>query len=318
MPYEITISGINTTFNKCIDWVACKVDTPSTSNARTNFVSNYMNISGFIGTDEVTIDLYNWAMIPVNDSNVFRNVKLTVKDANDNVIETVSFPNAFVEFYRESYMRDKGFGKFDLQLKQKIDKNLDVGVSDSSADEKGAAGSKVLESVLGSTPKSGIMDKGASEVGEGTTQKAPKQVGYGETDLSLRAIQYRAENNIFDLRNLVVADIEIDGVRTLKVFESTERIIVKPSGKEEVKKVHSEKVLVEERNAAEKSGQTYVVHRVYTEREPCILGGHDCKKLLAKELPDTEVTYSFEYGEKDSRDRGNAALAQELKKLGER
>ncbi|WCF06476.1 hypothetical protein NDS46_19205 [Paenibacillus thiaminolyticus] len=37
--------------------------------------------------------------------------------------------------------------------------------------------------------------------------KPPKQVGFGETDLSLRAQQHRVENKIFDLRNLVVADI---------------------------------------------------------------------------------------------------------------
>ena len=166
MPYEITISGIDTTFRKCIDWVTCKVDTPSTSNARTNFVGNYMNISGFIGTDEVTIDLYNWAILPVNDSNVLRNVQLTVKDANDNVIEKVSFPNAFVEFYRESYMRDKGLGKFNLHLKQKIDKNGDVGVSDSSPDEKvkSAAGSKIVESMLGNASESDILDTGAGKV----------------------------------------------------------------------------------------------------------------------------------------------------------
>ncbi len=170
MPYEITISGIDTTFNKCIDWVACKVDTPSTSNAKSNYVGNYMNISGFIGTDEVTIDLYKWAILPVNDSNVFRNVQITVKDANDNVIEKVSFPNAFVEFYRESYTRDKGLGKFNLQLKQKIDKNMDIKVSDASAGEtiKSAAESKILDSVLGNAPKSGILDTGGSEVGEGT------------------------------------------------------------------------------------------------------------------------------------------------------
>jgi len=75
--------------------------------------------------------------------------------------------------------------------------------------------------------------------------------------------------------------------------------------------------LVEEKNAAEKNGQTYTVHRVYTEREPCNLGGHNCKELLANELPGTEVTYSVEYGDKASRDRGNAALAQAIKKLEE-
>ncbi|WII35817.1 hypothetical protein [Paenibacillus thiaminolyticus] len=61
--------------------------------------------------------------------------------------------------------------------------------------------------------------------------KPPKQVGYGETDLSLRAQQHRVENKIFDLRNLVVADIEIDGVRTLKVFKSTERTVENQVGK---------------------------------------------------------------------------------------
>ncbi|WP_431091388.1 nucleic acid/nucleotide deaminase domain-containing protein [Paenibacillus sp. 8b26] len=59
-----------------------------------------------------------------------------------------------------------------------------------------------------------------------------------------------------------------------------------------------------EKSAAEKNGQTYIVHRVYTEREPCNLGGHECKELLANELPDSEVTYSVEYRNKASRDRG--------------
>ncbi|TVX91889.1 nucleic acid/nucleotide deaminase domain-containing protein [Paenibacillus agilis] len=147
----------------------------------------------------------------------------------------------------------------------------------------------------------------------------PKQVGYGETDLSLKVQQHRVGNKIFDLRNLVAADVEIDGVRTLKIFESTERLVIKPNGKEELKKVHSEKILLEEKNDMIANGYTYIVHRVYTEREPCNLGGHDCKKLLADELPDAEVSYSVEYGgEKESRARGNAALANELKKLEER
>ncbi|AJS61118.1 nucleic acid/nucleotide deaminase domain-containing protein [Paenibacillus sp. IHBB 10380] len=59
--------------------------------------------------------------------------------------------------------------------------------------------------------------------------------------------------------------------------------------------------LVDEKNAAEKNEQKYIVNRVYTEREPCNLGGHECKELLTNELPDTEVTYSFEYGDKASR-----------------
>lgn len=159
--------------------------------------------------------------------------------------------------------------------------------------------------------------KKSSSGNRGTNSKPPKQVRYGETDLSSMAKKYRIENQIYDLRNLVVAEIEIDGVRTLKVFESTSQPVVKPNGNVEVKKVHSEKVLVEEKNAAEKNGQKYTVHRVYTEREPCIIGGHDCKELLARELPDAEVTYSVQYGDKASRDQGNADLAKELEKLKE-
>ncbi|MFI2130914.1 nucleic acid/nucleotide deaminase domain-containing protein [Lysinibacillus fusiformis] len=160
-------------------------------------------------------------------------------------------------------------------------------------------------------------DKGTGNTTNLANPKLPLQVKYGESDLSSMAKNYRIDNQIYDLRNIVVADIEKDGARFSKVFESTERTKVKPSGKVEVKKVHSEKVLVEEKKAAELNGQTYKVHRVYTEREPCILGGHDCKALLKKELPDAEVSYSVEYGDKASRDRGNAELAKELEKLKE-
>lgn len=46
----------------------------------------------------------------------------------------------------------------------------------------------------------------------------------------------------------------------------------------------------------------------------CILGGHDCKAaLLEKELPDAEVSYSVEYEDEPSRDRGNAESAKGLK-----
>ncbi|TKI56919.1 hypothetical protein E8L90_16395 [Brevibacillus antibioticus] len=118
----------------------------------------------------------------------------------------------------------------------------------------------------------------------------PIQVGYGETDLSAMAKKYRIENKAFDLRNLVVAEIEGDGVRTLIVFESTKRTEVRPSGKVKDKNVHSETVLYEDKIFSEKNGQTYVVHRVY--KEPCILGGHNCKDLLATKFPDAEVTDS--------------------------
>ncbi|MWC30011.1 nucleic acid/nucleotide deaminase domain-containing protein [Paenibacillus sp. MMS18-CY102] len=159
--------------------------------------------------------------------------------------------------------------------------------------------------------------KGTGKPDKVPVPKIPKQVVYGETDLSAMARKYRIDNQIYDLRNLVVAEIEIDGVRYLKVFESTRRQVVKPSGKVKDKNVHSEMALYEDKLAAEKNGQTYEVKRVYTEREPCIIEGHDCKKLLSEEFPDAEVTYSVEYGDKASRDRGNEELAKEIEKVKE-
>ncbi|HEX9063385.1 MAG TPA: hypothetical protein VF941_24705, partial [Clostridia bacterium] len=186
MPYEISISGIDTKFNKCIDWVACKVDTPPTSKAKSNYVGNYINISGFIGTDEVTIDLYKWAMLPVNDINVIRNVQLTVKDANDNITEKISFPNAFVQYYRESYSRDRGLGKFDLQLKQRIDKNGDVAVSDTSAENKAIseAEAKHIENILGKAPASGILNEWTSSLGRFARREITQDDVIGKLDSS--------------------------------------------------------------------------------------------------------------------------------------
>ncbi len=201
------------------------------------------------------------------------------------------------------------------------------GVATSVLGVKGASSTKTTgvssgKSTSSSSNNSNSNSNSNSNKGTGNTKnidnpKLPLQVKYGESDLSSMAKNYRIDNQIYDLRNIVVADIEIDGARFSKVFESTEKTRVKPSGKVEVKKVHSEKVLVEEKKAAELNGQTYKVHRVYTEREPCILGGHDCKALLKKELPEAEVSYSVEYGDKASRDRGNAELAKELEKLKE-
>jgi len=89
----------------------------------------------------------------------------------------------------------------------------------------------------GKTPESTVKPT-SGDRGLGT--KIPTQVGYGESDLSSKAQQYRVKNKVFDLRNLVVADIEVNGVRSQKIFESTERTIVKPSGKVDVKKFHLE------------------------------------------------------------------------------
>ena len=127
MEFIIDISGI--ALKDCIDSVTCRVDTPNDSDARSNIVSNLIEISGRVGTVEKTIDLYNWSLLPSSDSKAYRNVKVTVIESNAIPKRVLEFPDAFVVDYYESYSRSSGEGTFNLYLKQKKDKNSSVKVS---------------------------------------------------------------------------------------------------------------------------------------------------------------------------------------------
>ncbi|MGZ0042445.1 nucleic acid/nucleotide deaminase domain-containing protein [Paenibacillus ottowii] len=139
-----------------------------------------------------------------------------------------------------------------------------------------------------------------------------KQVEYGSDDLSKAAQQFRIDNNITGGQNVLIAEVEVNGVvKRYQIVSSREEIVV---GEETVEKItHSEKIFDD---IMKKEGiSPDQVKRLYSEREPCILDGHNCKQLLSKEYPNAEVTYSFEYGDQKSRNRGNKKLKQALKQL---
>ncbi|MGG4451457.1 nucleic acid/nucleotide deaminase domain-containing protein [Brevibacillus porteri] len=139
-----------------------------------------------------------------------------------------------------------------------------------------------------------------------------KQVEYGSDDLSKAAQQFRIDNNITGGQNVLIAEVEVNGVvKRYQIVSTREEIVV---GEETIEKItHSEKIFDD---IMKKEGiSPDQVKRMYSEREPCILDGHNCRQLLSKEYPNAEVTYSFEYGDQKSRNRGNKKLKQALKQL---
>ena len=127
MPFKVTIPGAN--LEKSVESVYFKVDTPNDSDARSNYVGNALEIVGKIGTDEPTVELYLWSLLPSDDGNAYRNVEVEVVGVDEKTIRKVTFPNAFVVDYSENFSNDTGVGMFSILLKQKKDKNDAVNVS---------------------------------------------------------------------------------------------------------------------------------------------------------------------------------------------
>jgi hypothetical protein len=126
MAFKITISDIDQVFQKCIQSVVFRVDSPNDSNARATEIGNIIEIFGKIDSDEATADLYLWSLLPVNDPKAYRNVEVETTGAKGNFIRKVTFPEAFVLDYAESYSVHEGEGTFYLLIKQKLDKNSNI------------------------------------------------------------------------------------------------------------------------------------------------------------------------------------------------
>lgn len=128
MSFRITISEMSNTLEKCVESVVCRVDTPNDSNARSSEVGNIIQILGRTGTEEPTVDLYLWSLLPVNDAKAYRSVEVEITGALGQVFRKVTFPNTIVVDYSESYSTYNGEGTFCILLKQKRDKNDTVKV----------------------------------------------------------------------------------------------------------------------------------------------------------------------------------------------
>jgi hypothetical protein len=106
------------TLEKCVQSVTFNVEPPSDDyTSRRTYPINSMIINGKIDTDEKTIPLYEWALIPATDPNCYKDI--TVEETqSDQVIRKVNFSKAFVVDYSERFSNNTGVGYFSLFVRQ--------------------------------------------------------------------------------------------------------------------------------------------------------------------------------------------------------
>lgn len=115
-----------------IENVKYKTDTPNDSNARSKDVGATLYIKGKIltaigGTTDSTKNIGKWSLVPAEQADCYRKVTVEVVSA-DQIVRKITFPNAFVIDYTENYGDSEGIGRFELIVRQKKDKLVDVTV----------------------------------------------------------------------------------------------------------------------------------------------------------------------------------------------
>lgn len=129
MGLRLTIEGNETIqlgLNSIVD-VKFASDIPKDSNARSTDLGSTMEIKGKIlaavggeAADD-TSKLARWALVPAENADCYRKVKVEVVSAGQ-IVRQVTYPNAFVVGYEEDFSDETGVGVFTLLVKQKKDK----------------------------------------------------------------------------------------------------------------------------------------------------------------------------------------------------
>lgn len=101
-------------------------DTPDASNARSTDLGVILRIVGRINfslgaeIEDSTVELANWALMPSDQADCYRDVQVQVINGGQ-VVRQYKYPNAFVMDYTENLNDDEGVGTFTLLVKQKKD-----------------------------------------------------------------------------------------------------------------------------------------------------------------------------------------------------
>ena len=101
-------------------------DTPDSSNARSTDLGVSVKINGRINfslgaeTEDATVELANWSLMPSDQADCYRNVQIQVVSGGQ-IVRQYTYPNAFVMNYLEDLNDVAGVGSFELLLKQKKD-----------------------------------------------------------------------------------------------------------------------------------------------------------------------------------------------------
>lgn len=129
MGFKVKIEGAETIdlSIESVQTVKLTTDTPEDSNARSKDVGSTMVIRGKILTAvdgdpfDSTRKMGTWSLVPAEKADCYRKVTVEVISASQ-VIRKITYPNAFVVDYKETFGDTEGIGTFELVVRQKKDK----------------------------------------------------------------------------------------------------------------------------------------------------------------------------------------------------
>ncbi len=174
MTYKVTISD-GTVLSKCIDNVSFNVESSGNLNNWCTDPRNSMIIVGKIDTGESTATLYQWALIPVNNKDCYKNVTVEYYK-NEQLVRKVCFNKAFVVDYSENYSNYIGVGTFTLHLRQFCGKEVECFSQTAKQESKEDSESFVtLEEVVEATKKVTIIENTQKD-------KSPQKANMSFTD----------------------------------------------------------------------------------------------------------------------------------------
>ncbi len=125
MAYKVTISD-GTILEKSIDSVTFNADTPpDNSYCMRTYTINSMQITGRIGAGEKTISLYEWALLPANNFNCYKEVVVEQTHA-DQTVRIIKFSKAFVVDYSENFSKGTGVGHFSIFIRQLAEVDIEL------------------------------------------------------------------------------------------------------------------------------------------------------------------------------------------------
>jgi hypothetical protein len=129
MGFRVKIEGAETIdlSIESVETVKLATDTPKDSNARSKDVGSTMIVTGKILTAvdgdpfDSTRKMGTWSLVPAEKADCYRKVTVEVISA-DQIIRKITYPNAFVVDYKETFGDTEGIGTFELVVRQKKDK----------------------------------------------------------------------------------------------------------------------------------------------------------------------------------------------------
>lgn len=128
MGFRLTVDGsgpVNLS-ERCITDVEFHSEIPADSNARATDNGAALKIWGkmlfSLGAEsqDATLNLAKWSVVPSDSADCYRNVKVDVVAAGQ-IVRQITLPNAFVMEYTEGLDDETGVGTFYLHVKQKKD-----------------------------------------------------------------------------------------------------------------------------------------------------------------------------------------------------